>query len=189
MFPPNAFSVVASPVQSNVFPFTDAVGPGFTVTVVLVVAEHPLASVTVTVYPVVDAGFTVCDGNILPLFHENEVPPEAVSVAVPPGQMETLGDTKGVGKGLTVTFKLAVSAQVPLPTITEYVPDEVGVMEMEANVLPVLHEKAVPPEAVSVVLAPVQMDVLPEMDAVILEVTVTVATAVAEQDPAVTSTV
>jgi len=41
--------VVESPVQSVVLPFTDAVGAGFTVTVVLAVAEHPLPSVTVTV--------------------------------------------------------------------------------------------------------------------------------------------
>jgi len=138
---------------------------------------------------VVDPGFTVCDGNILPLFHENEVPPEAVSVAVLPGQIETLGDTTGAGNGLTVIFKLAVSVQVPLPTITEYVPEEVGVMVMDDDEAPVLHEKDVPPEAVSVVLLPVHSEALPEIPAVILEVTVTVATAVAEQDPAVTSTV
>ena len=97
MLPPVAFNVVASPVHNSVFPLTETVGPVFTFTVVLAIAVHPLASVIVTVYPEVVAGLTVWEGNILPLFHEKEVPPEAVSVAELPGQMDVLGDMTGTG--------------------------------------------------------------------------------------------
>ena len=62
--------MVASPAHKRLFPVMDAEGPAFTVTVVLARAVHPFASVMVTVYPVVTTGFTVWEGNMLPLFHE-----------------------------------------------------------------------------------------------------------------------
>ena len=77
---------------------------------------------------------------MLPLLQENEVPPEAVSVAVFPAHIVTAGEITAVGSGFTVMFTLVVSAQVPLETITEYVPEEVGVREMIAVVTPVFHE-------------------------------------------------
>lgn len=60
---------------------------------------------------------------------------------------------------------------------------------MDAEVAPVLHENVVPPDAVSVELLPKQIEVFPFTTAVMLVVTVTVATAVAVQLPAVTRTV
>ena len=110
-------------------------------------------------------------------------------VAEDPAQIEVAGEITAVGGGFTVTLMLVVSAHVPLDTMTEYVPEEVGVREMEAEVAPVLHEYNVPPDAVSVVLLPWQIDVLPFTTATIFVVTVTVATAVAVHDPAVTVTV
>ena len=59
VLPPVAVSVVTSPIQRTVFPFTETTGPALTVTVVLVTAVHPFTSVIVTVYPDVAAGFTV----------------------------------------------------------------------------------------------------------------------------------
>ena len=46
--PPEAVSVVVSPLQITLSPVMAGVGSGFTVTVTEVAAEHPLASVTVT---------------------------------------------------------------------------------------------------------------------------------------------
>ena len=60
---------------------------------------------------------------------------------------------------------------------------------MELVLAPVLHKKEEPPEAVRVVLPPAQRVVLPLMIAVMPVVTVTVATAFAEQMPLVTCTV
>ena len=140
MPPPVAFKMVASPAHNKVFPFTDVVTPASTVTVVLAIAVHPFASVIVTVYPDVEPGLTVCEGNMLPLLHEKDVPPEAVSTAEFPGQIVVLGEITGTGGGFTVILMLVVSAQVPLPTMTEYVPDAVGVMEITAVVAPVFHE-------------------------------------------------
>ncbi len=54
---------------------------------------------------------------------------------------------------------------------------------MVAVVAPVVQEKFVPPEAVSVVLSPLQIVVLPEIIAVMLELTVTVMLAVSAQVP------
>ena len=62
-------------------------------------------------------------------------------------------------------------------------------MLMAAVVAPVLQEKLLPPDAVSVVFPPPQMAVLPEIAAVRLELTFTVRLAVLEQFPLETITV
>ena len=66
-----------------------------------------------------------------------------------------------------------------------------GVRMMEAVLCPLLHKKEEPPVTVRVVVLPKQRDVLglALMTAVIVLLTVTVATALAEQIPLVTSTV
>ena len=56
-----------------------ATGKEFTVTVLLVVAVHPAALVTVTVYVVVDVGEIVMEVELLPVFQAYPVPPEAVN--------------------------------------------------------------------------------------------------------------
>ena len=61
-------------------------------------AEHPLASVTVTEKEAVDDGFTTMLAEVAPVLHENDVPPLAVKVALPPGQIETsAGEMVAVG--------------------------------------------------------------------------------------------
>lgn len=136
-----------------------------------------------------EVGFTVIVPPVCPLLQEYVPPPEAVSVVVLPAQVVTGGDTDAVGVEIMVTVMLAVSAHVPLETITEYVAFEEGLTTIAAAELPVLHEKAVPPDAVKVVLLPGQMDVFPPTPAVMLLFTATVAVAVAEQVPTVTKTV
>ena len=83
----------------------------------------------------------------------------------------------------TVTVTEAVSAQLPEETITEYVVEEVGLTTIVAEVDPVVQEKLLPPEAVSVALFPPHTTVFPEMEAVMLDATVTVMLAVSAQDP------
>ena len=47
---------------------TDAVGPLLGITITVCVCEHPLASVTVTVYVPAASAVAVCD--VCPLFHK-----------------------------------------------------------------------------------------------------------------------
>lgn len=96
-----------------------------------------------------------------------------------------------MGSGFTVTVRLVSAVQVLLVTFIEYVLKEVGVTTMEAVVSPVFQLNAEPPMTVSVVLLPAQIEVdgLAVIMAVIELVTVTVATALAEQMPLVTWTV
>jgi hypothetical protein len=90
VIPPVAVSETESPGQSGGTAQTIAhIGAGFTVTVVAHDDVHPLeAFVTVTVYVVVDVGFTVMDAVVAPVLHRNESPPDAVSVDEPPTQNE-----------------------------------------------------------------------------------------------------
>ena len=63
-------------------------GLGFTTTVTEQDDEHPLSpSVTVTVYTVVTEGLTVIEAVIAPVLQRNDVPPDAVRVFEPPGQI------------------------------------------------------------------------------------------------------
>jgi len=105
--PPDAVSVTLPPAQNVVAPLgvIVAVGSGFTVTVCDAGAEvQPFASVVVTVYvPEVE---TVIAAVVAPVDQRYDVPPEAVSVTLPPAQnvVAPLGVIVAVGSGFTVTI-------------------------------------------------------------------------------------
>jgi len=79
-------------------------GGGLTVNVVEQELVQPLASVTVTVYVVVALGLTVIEAVVADVLHRNDVPPDAVKVAEPPTQMESLEVILQTGAGLIVTM-------------------------------------------------------------------------------------
>ena len=119
--PADAVRVTLPPAQNVVAPLAVmvAVAAALTVTVCEEVAEQPLASVTVTEYEVVAAGETVIDCVVAPVDQLNDTPPLAVSVALPPAQMEDGPLIAAVGGGLTVTTVGAdVALQPPLLTVT-----------------------------------------------------------------------
>jgi hypothetical protein len=127
---------------------------GFGVTVIVAEHElvHPFASVTVTVYVVVDAGFTVMEAVVAALLQRNDVPPDAVSVAEPPMQNdESETAMLQTGPGLTVTV---VEHELVHPfaslTVTVYVVVVVGLTVIEAVVAALLQRKDAPPDAVNV---------------------------------------
>ena len=105
VIPPEAVNVTGSPGQmGGTTQMIAHIGAGFTVTVTEQDEVHPLASVTVTVYVVVDAGLTVMAAVVAALLHRNDVPPEAVSVTEPFGHTEGLaGAMLQTGAGFTVT--------------------------------------------------------------------------------------
>src|SRR5262245_42767751 len=102
--PPADGSIAEPPTQIGCGGKMTQVGTGVTITVVEHELVHPLASVTVTVYVVVDVGLTVMEAVVADVLHRNVTPPEAVSVAEPPAQIEE-SDTVilHTGSGLTVT--------------------------------------------------------------------------------------
>jgi hypothetical protein len=77
---------------------------------------------------------------VAPVLQEKAVPPEAVSVVVPPPQMVVLPAIAAVRLPLTFTVWVAVPEQFPLETVTVYVVFAVGVTVMEVVVAPVDHE-------------------------------------------------
>ena len=135
------------------------------------------------------AGLTEMEAVFCPLLQEYEVPPEAVRVVDSPLQMTLSPVMAGVGNGLTVTVT-DVAAEHPLAsvTVTEYVVVADGLTEMEAVFCPLLQEYEVPPEAVSVVVSPLQMTLSPVMAGVGSGLTVTV-TEVAAEHPLASVTV
>jgi hypothetical protein len=157
--PPEAVSVTLPPVQNVVGPLgvIVAVGSGFTVTVCEAGADVQLfASVVVTVYvPEVE---TVIAAVVAPVDQRYEVPPDAVSVTLPPAQnvVGPLGVIVAVGSGFTVTVcdagtEVQLFASV---VVTVYVPEVETVIA--AVVAPVDQRYDVPPDAVSVTLPPAQ---------------------------------
>jgi hypothetical protein len=89
---------------------------------------------------------------------------------------------EAVGFELTVTVAETDLVQPPVPvTVTVYVVLTVGLTVIAAVVAPVFQEYVVPPLAVSVVLAPLQIVVVPAMAALGNGLTVTAAEAVAVQ--------
>lgn len=90
----------------------DAVGGGSTFTVRVAVAVQPFASVTTTVYTVVDVGLTVTEAVVGPCPHSYDVPPLAVSTTEPPLQMVALaGEIAAVGGASTFTVRVAEAVQ------------------------------------------------------------------------------
>ena len=61
--------IVLSPKHISVSPLIVGVGKGFTITVSLVLAIHPLSSFTVTLYVVVVVGLTVILLVVDPVLH------------------------------------------------------------------------------------------------------------------------
>jgi hypothetical protein len=135
-----AVSVTLPPLQkvSGPLAVTFAFAAGLTVTVCEAVAEQPFASVTATVYVVVEAGVTVIDDVVAPVDHENDVPPLAVSVALVPAQIADGPEMVAVGSGLTVMVCDALFVQPRASvTVTVYVVVEVGVTVIVDVVAPV----------------------------------------------------
>ena len=120
--PPEAVNVDEPPIQIDGFAGVMLhVGGGFTVTVVEHELVQPLALVTVTVYVVVEVGFTVIEAVVAALLHRNDVPPDAVSVDEPPTQMDgLLGVMLHTGTGFTTTVVEHddVHPFAPLVTVT-----------------------------------------------------------------------
>ena len=76
-----------------------------------------------------------------------------------------------------------------MPTVTVYDVVEAGVTVMADVVAPVFHEYVVPPDAVSVVLLPAHIDVVPEILGVGEGLTVMVTLVLSEHEPLLTTTV
>jgi hypothetical protein len=99
-------------------------GNWFTVTVVTkLVAEHPFASVIVTLYDVVAYGVTVIAAVVAPVLHtyDNGVEPIvelAVSVVLVPAQTTFVPVMIGVSAGLTVTVATADVVKHPVAFVT-----------------------------------------------------------------------
>src|ERR1041385_5492265 len=113
VIPPVAVKETESPGHNGGTAQTIAqVGAGVTATVVVHTPLHPLASVTVTVYVVVDVGVTVIEAVVAPVLQRNDVPPEAVSVAEPPMQTEESELTMPQEIGTTLKITVAVAELV-----------------------------------------------------------------------------
>lgn len=117
------------------------VGNGLTVTETLAVPVHPAAEVPVTVYVVVEDGFTTVDVPLPPELQLYVLAPEPVRVELSPLQIAA-GDAEAVtvGSGFTVTVTVVVpehpNASVP---VTEYVVVLVGATEYGFADDPVFH--------------------------------------------------
>jgi len=138
---------------------TVTTGVGLTVIVAEAVLVHPLASVPVTVYEVVDAGETVILVVVAPVFHEYVTAPPALSVALCPEQIDVEGETVTTGSGFTFTVAVAVLIQ-PFPSVpvTVYVVFPPGeTVTLEPDKAPGCHVYVTAPPAVNVVELPVHM--------------------------------
>ena len=128
--PPDAVSVAEPPMQIiGLGQVMLQDGNGFTVTVLEQELVHPCALVTVTVYVVVTLGLTVIDAVVAPVLQRKDVPPEAVSVFEPPGQIIRLPHvilhTGGVVSWLTTTSAKQMFAELERSVIVKrYVPPE-----------------------------------------------------------------
>ena len=103
---------------------------------------HPLfPSVTVTVYVVVTLGLTVIEAVVAPVLQRNDVPPDAVNVFEPPGQIisspHVMLHTGGVVSWLTTTSAKHVFEELDKSVIVKrYVPPEV--IRIESKPIPSL---------------------------------------------------
>jgi len=114
---------------------------------------------------VVTVGFTVIDAVVAPVLQRNDTPPEAVSVLEPPGQMVMLPQVMlQVGAAFTlITSEQELVLLLASVTVTVYKVVTVGLTVMDAVVAPVLQRNDIPPEAVSVLESPGQIDMLPQV--------------------------
>ena len=109
--------MVVSPIQIIKSPSITGLGNGLTVTVMPLLATHPLASVTVTEYIVLTAGLTTILLPVVALFQIYDTPPVATRVVDSPKQIILSPLTEGIGNGLTVT-DMPVLAAHPLVSVT-----------------------------------------------------------------------
>ena len=166
VFAPLAVSVVDCPEQT-VAGATVTAGRGLTVTATCVDPVHPLLSVPVTVYVVVEIGFAVTGEPVVALsavagVQEYVFAPLAVSVVDCPLQIVT-GATVITGRGFTVTVT-CVDAEQPLLSVpvTVYVMVAVGLDVTDEPVAALsavagVQEYVEAPFAVSVVDCPLQI--------------------------------
>jgi hypothetical protein len=101
-------------------------------------------------------GLTVIEAVVAPVLHRNDEPPDAVSVAEAPTQIDA-SDTVMLhtGNGLIVTVnEHELVHPFASVTVTVYVVVTVGVTVMVAVVAPVLQRKEIPPVAVNVAGSP-----------------------------------
>ena len=106
---------ISSPSQTGESLDADALGLECTVTLVLVISEHPLPSVAVTEYvPELD---TVVELFVDPVLQLYDVPPLAVRVVDSPLHISVSPLMEAVGLELTVTLVLADPVH-PLPSVT-----------------------------------------------------------------------
>ena len=115
------------------------------------------------------------------MLFRSELAPEAVrSEGVPAHATIEEGDTETDGSGFIVTLTLEDAEQLPLVTVTVYVPPEVTVMELV--VAPVDQEKeSYPEETDKTVELPLQKARFPEMTGVMSVATFTVTEALPVQ--------
>ena len=122
---------------------TTAVGVRTTATKTLAVSEQPLASVAVTVYPVLGAdGTTVIEAVTAEVLHKYVLPPETVSVTEFPEQTlrEGAAVMLGVGNAFTATLCVAVAEHPKrLVAVTVYEVGEAGFTTITFVVAVVLH--------------------------------------------------
>ena len=109
-------SVAASPWQIFVLPEIFAVGNALEVTVTDVLLEQEPFE-TVTEYVDVDVITGVMEEVVAPVLHTYEVPPEALSVAELPAQIDCVPLMLAVGSEFSVTFALEVFVQ-PFAPVT-----------------------------------------------------------------------
>jgi hypothetical protein len=134
--PAGAQSWVLPPGQIVVLPEIEQVIPGLWVTVKLHVELHvPLLTLPKYV-PGLD---TVIHCVVAPVFHEYAwYPAGRQSCVDPPGQIVELPVIWQLSGGLIVTILLQLLVQLPLLTVTVYVPDDDTLMHWV--LAPVLHE-------------------------------------------------
>jgi hypothetical protein len=157
--PADEVSVTDPPEQNVVGPpvvIVGVAGGWFTVTFVPVDVAVQVPLLTVTVY--VPAVETVIDCVVAPVDQVFPVAEDEVNVTLPPVQnvVDPLAEMVGVaGSGFTITVVATdVAVQVPLLTVTVYVPADVTVIDLV--VAPVDHVFPVAEDEVNVTLPPAQ---------------------------------
>lgn len=98
---PFEFNVLVEPSQILKVPVIETAGNGLTTTDWLAFPEHPLLSVTVTVYVPVE--LTEIDGDVDPLDHWMVLPAGTDRFTLPPWQMEVGPDAVIPGAGFGKT--------------------------------------------------------------------------------------
>jgi hypothetical protein len=115
--PPVTLSSVEAPEQMVPAPAITGTGSGFTVTEIEVSSEQEALN-TVSVYVAFPVGETEIEEAVAPVLHENDEPPDALSVAEAPAQMAVGPVITAVILPVTVTVAIAETVQAPVTTVT-----------------------------------------------------------------------